>query len=117
MPGPFGKDEPAPIPFPPVPPYPRPSTPPVPPNLPTHLESPSPSPPLGPSKWPLVKIEEVKDNEDNDTEMFSLSPSPSPKAGPLQYIPPEFPPIIPHKWGNSPHVMNCLHRYLTSHHG
>jgi len=35
-PRPFGKDEPAPIPFPPAPPHPRPLTPPIPPNLPTH---------------------------------------------------------------------------------
>jgi len=44
--GPFGVDEPASTPFPLTPAYPRPSTPPIPPNLPTHSESPSPSPPL-----------------------------------------------------------------------
>jgi len=51
-PGPFGVDEPAPTPFPPTPAYPRPSIPPIPPNLLTHSESLSPSPPLTPHKWP-----------------------------------------------------------------
>jgi len=82
VPGPFGNDEPAPIPFPPAPPHPRPSTSPVPPHLPTHSESPSPSLSLVPPKWPSVKIEEVEDNEDNDTEMLSPSPPPPPEAGP-----------------------------------
>jgi len=45
--------------------------------LPTHSESPSPSPPLIPPKWSLVKIEEV---EDEDVEMHSPS-SPPPEAG------------------------------------
>jgi len=49
--------------------------------LPTHSETPSPSPPLTPSKWSLVKIEEVEDDEDEDVEMHSPSPSP-PEAGP-----------------------------------
>jgi len=49
-PGPSGVDEPASIPFPPTPAYPRPFTPPIPPNLPTHSESPSSSPPLTPPK-------------------------------------------------------------------
>jgi len=52
-PEPFGVDEPAPTPFPPTPAHPRPFTPPIPPNLPTHSESPSPSPPLY-HKWSLT---------------------------------------------------------------
>jgi len=80
-PEPSGVDEPAPTPFPPTPAHPRPFTPPIPPNLPTHSESPSPSPPLTPSKWSLVKIEEVEDIEDKDIKMHSPSPSP-PEAGP-----------------------------------
>jgi len=48
--------------------------------LPTHLESPSPSPPLIQPKWSSVKIEEVEDVEDEDVEMYSLSSSP-PEAG------------------------------------
>ena len=77
VPGPFGIDEPAPIPFPPTPVYPRPPTPPIPPNLPTHSESPSPSPPLTPPKRSSVKVEEVEDAEDEDFEMHSPSPPPS----------------------------------------
>jgi len=51
VPKPFGIDEPAPIPFLPIPAHSRPFTPPIPPpNLPTHSESPSPSPPLTPPK-------------------------------------------------------------------
>ena len=50
VPGPSGVDEPAPTPFPPTSAHPRPFTPPIPPNLPTHLESLSPSPPLTPPK-------------------------------------------------------------------
>jgi len=46
----FGVDKPAPTPFPLIPAYPRPFTPSIPPNLPTHLESPSPSPLLTPPK-------------------------------------------------------------------
>jgi len=80
-PGLFGVDEPAPIPFPLIPAYPRPSTPPIPPNLPTHSESPSPSPPLTPPKWSSVKIEEVEDDKDKDVEMHLPSPSLS-EAGP-----------------------------------
>ena len=88
-PRPFGEDEPAPIPSPPVLSYPRLLTPPIPPNLPTHSESPSPSPLLVPPEQPLVKVEEVEYNQDNDTEMLSPSlPSP-PKAGPLHPQPEE----------------------------
>jgi len=54
--------------------------------LPTHLESPSPSPPLIQPKWSSVKIEEVEDVEDEDVEMYSLSSSP-PEAGLSQYTP------------------------------
>jgi len=59
VPGPFGIDEPAPIPFPPTPVHPRSPTPPISPNLPTHSESPSPSPPLTSPKWLSVKIEGI----------------------------------------------------------
>jgi len=83
---PFGVDEPAPIPFPPTPAHPRPFTPPIPPNLPTHSESSSSSPPLIPPKRSSVKIEEVEDNKDEDIEMHFPSP-PSPEAGPSQYTP------------------------------
>jgi len=93
---PFGVDEPAPILFLPTPTYPRPFTPPIPPNLPTHSESPSLSSLLTPSKWSLVKIEEVKDVEDEDVEMYSLSLSSS-EASPSQYIPPQVPTVIPQK--------------------
>jgi len=72
-PGPFGVDEPAPTPFPPIPAHHRPFTPSIPPNLPTHSESPSLSPPLTPPKRSSVKIEDV--------EMHSPSPSP-PETGP-----------------------------------
>jgi len=74
-------DEPAPTPFPLTPAHPRPFTPPIPPNLPTHSESPSPSSLLTLPKQFSVKIEEVKDVEDEDVEMHSPSPSPS-EAGP-----------------------------------
>jgi len=80
-PKPFGVDKPAPIPFPPIPTYPRSFTSPIPPNLPTHSESPSPSSPLTPSKWSSVKIEEVE-----DVEMYFPSLPPS-KASPSQYTP------------------------------
>jgi len=103
VPGPFGIDEPAPIPFPPTPAHPRPSTPPIPPNLPTHSESPSPSLPLTPPKRSSVKIEEVEDVEDEDVEMHSLSPPP-PEAGPSQYTPPQVPTVIPQKRGNDPQL-------------
>jgi len=79
-PEPSGIDEPAPTPFLPTPAHPRPFTPPIPPNLPTHSESPSPFPPLTLPKWSLVKIEAVKDVEDEDVEMHPLSPPP-PEAG------------------------------------
>jgi len=95
-PGLSGVDEPAPIPFPPTPIHPRPFTPLIPPNLPTHSESPSPSPPLISPKWSLVKIEEVEDVEDKDVEMHSPSPFP-PEAGPSQYTPPQVPTVIPQK--------------------
>jgi len=75
--GPFGIDEPAPIPFSFV--HSKHSTSPISPNLPTHSESPSPSFPLIPPKQLSVKIEEVE-----DVEMHSPSPS-SPEAGPSQY--------------------------------
>ena len=88
VPEPFGVDEPAPTPFPPTSAYPRPPTPPISPNLPTHSESPSLSPPLTPPKWSSVKIEEVEDIEDEDVEMHFPS-SPPPEAGPSQYIPPQ----------------------------
>ena len=71
VPGPFGIDEPAPIPFLPTPVYPRPPTSPIPPNLPTHSESPSPSPPLIPPKWSSVKIEEVEDIDGDQRELIS----------------------------------------------
>jgi len=100
-PGPSGVDEPAPTSFPPTPAHPRPFTPPIPPNLPTHSESPSPSPLLTPPKWFSVKIEEVEDVEDEDVEMHSPSPSP-PEAGPSQYTPPQVPTVIPQKQGSDP---------------
>jgi len=100
-PGPFGIDEPAPTPFPPTPAHPRPSIPPIPPNLPTHSESPSLSPPLTPPKRSSVKIEEVKDDEDEDVEMYLPSP-PSPEAGPSQYTPSQVPTVIPQKQGSDP---------------
>jgi len=102
VPGPFGIDEPAPIPFPPTPVYPRSPTPPISPNLPTHSESPSPSPPLTSPKWSSVKIEEIEEVEDEDVEMYSLSPPPS-EASPSQYIPPQVPTVIPQKRGSNPH--------------
>ena len=88
VPRPFGNDKPTPIPFPPAPLHPRPLTPPIPPNLPAHSESPSPSPSLVPPERPSVKIEEVEDNQDNNTEMLSPSPLP-PKAGPSHLQPGE----------------------------
>ena len=80
-PGPSGVDKPALTLFSPTPTYPRSFTSPIPPNLPTHSESPSPSPPLTLSKWFSVKIEEVE-----DVKMHSPSP-PSPEASPSQYTP------------------------------
>jgi len=100
-PRPSGVDEPAPILFLPTPAHPRPFTPPIPPNLPTYLESPSPSPPLTPPKWSSVKIEEVEDVKDEDVEMHSPSPS-LPEVGPSQYTPPQVPTIIPQKRGSDP---------------
>jgi len=96
VPKPFGVDEPAPTPFSLTPTYPRPFTPPIPPNLPTHSESPSLSSPLTLPKWSLVKIEEVKDVEDEYIEMHSPSPFP-PEAGPSQYTPSQVPTVIPQK--------------------
>jgi len=90
-PGPSGINEPAPTPA-----HPRPFTPPISPNLPTHSESPFPSPPLTPSKQSSVKIEEVEDIEDKDIEMYSPSPSP-PEAGPSQYTSPQVSTVIPQK--------------------
>jgi len=101
VPEPFGVDEPAPTPFSPTPAYSRPFTPPIPPNLPTHSESPSPSPLLTPPKWSLVKIEEVEDNEDEDVEMHFPSPPP-PEAGPSQYTTSQVPTVIPQKQGSDP---------------
>jgi len=100
-PGPFGIDEPTPISFLPTPVYPRPSTPPIPHNLPTHSESPSPSPPLTSPKWSSVKIKKVKDDEDEDVEMHFPSPPPS-KAGPSQYTPSQVPTVLPQKQGSNP---------------
>jgi len=77
------------------------TTSPIPPNLPTHSESPSPSPLLILPKWFSVKIEEVEDIEDEDVEMHFPSPSPS-EAGPSQYTPPQIPTIIPQKQGSDP---------------
>jgi len=102
-PGLFGADEPASSPFSPTPVYPRHPTPLISPNLPTHSESPSPSPPLILPKQSLVKIEEVEDVEDEDVEMHSPSPS-SPEAGPSQYIPSQVPTVISQKWGNDPQL-------------
>jgi len=96
VPGPFGVDESAPTPFLPTPAHPRLSTPPIPPNLPTHSESPSPSPLLTPPKWFSVKIEEVEDDEDEDVKMNPPSSSP-PEAGPSQYTPSQVPTVIPQK--------------------
>jgi len=89
----FGKDEPLPIFFLLAPLHPRPLTPLISPNLSAYSESPFSFSLLVSPKQPLVKIEEVKDD---DNEMFFLYPS-YPKAGPLQYILPEFLPIIPQK--------------------
>jgi len=77
------------------------TTSPIPPNLPTHSESPSPSPLLIPPKQSLVKIEEVEDIEDEDIEMHSPSSSP-PEAGLSQYTPPQVPTVIPQKQGSDP---------------
>jgi len=96
VPKPSGVDEPPPVPFSPIPVYPRPFTSPIPPNLPTHLESPSPSLPLTPPKWSSVKIEEVEDDKDEDVEMHSPSPPP-PEVGPSQYTSPQVPTVIPQK--------------------
>jgi len=100
-PKPFGVDEPPLTPFPPTPVYPRPFTPSIPPNLLTHSESPSSSPPLTSPKQFLVKIEEVENVEDEDVEMHSPSPSSS-KAGPSQYTSPQVPTVIPQKRGSNP---------------
>jgi len=100
-PRPFGVDEPAPIPFPLTPVHSRPFTPSIPPNLLTHSESPSPSPPLTPPKWSSVKIEEVDNNDDKDVEMHSPSPSP-PEVGLSQYTPSQVPTIISQKQGSDP---------------
>jgi len=64
--------------------------------LPTYSESLSSSPPLTPSKWFLVKIEEVE-----DIEIHSLSPS-SPEASSSQYTPPQVPTVISQKQGSDP---------------
>jgi len=64
--------------------------------LPTHSESPSPSPLLISPKQFSVKIEEIEDIEDEDVEMHSPSPS-SPEVGPSQYTPPQVPTVIPQK--------------------
>jgi len=61
--------------------------------LPTHSESLSFSPSLTLPKQSSVKIEEV---EDKDVEMYFPSPSSS-ETGPLQYIPPQVPTVIPQK--------------------
>jgi len=95
-PEPFGVDEPALIPFPLTSVHPRPFTPPISPNLLTHSEFPSPSPPLTPPKWSSVKIKEVEDVEDEDVKMYSPSP-PLPEAGPLQYTPSQVPTVTPQK--------------------
>jgi len=100
-PGPFGVDEPAPIPFPPTPAHPRLSTPPIFSNLPTHSESLSPSPPLTLPKWSSVKIEEVEDDENKDIEMHSPS-LPPPEAGPSQYTSSQVPTVIPQKRSSDP---------------
>jgi len=84
--GPSGVDEPAATPFLSTSAHPRSFTPLISPNLPTHSESLSLSPPLTLPKQSSVKIEEVEDDEDEDIEMYSPSP-PSPKAGPSQYTP------------------------------
>ena len=99
--GPSGIDEPTPTPFPPTSVYPRPFTPPISPNLLTHSESSSPSPPLTWPKWPLVKIKEVKDDENKDIEIYFPS-SPSSEASPSQYTPSQVPTVIPQKWGSNP---------------
>jgi len=70
-PEPFGIDEPASTLFLPTSAHSRPFTPPIPPNLPTHSESPSSSPPLTLPKWSSVKIEEVKDIEMHSPSPFS----------------------------------------------
>jgi len=99
VPEPFSIDEPAPILFLPTSVYPRPSTLPISPNLPTHSESPSLSPPLTLLKQSSVKIEDVEDIEDEDIEIYSPS-SPSPEAGLSQYTPPQVPTVIPQKQGS-----------------
>jgi len=71
--------------------------------LPTHSESPSPSPPLIPPKQSSVKIEEVEDDEDEDIEMYFPSPS-SPEAGPSQYTPSQIPTVIPQKRDSDPQL-------------
>jgi len=100
-PGSSSVNEPAPTPFSPTPVHPRLFTPPISPNLPTHSESPSPSPLLTPPKRSSVKIEEVEDIEDEDIEMHFPSPSP-PEAGLSQYTPSQVPTVIPQKRGSDP---------------
>jgi len=101
--GPFGIDEPALTSFPLTPAHPRPFIPPIPPNLPTHSESPSPSPPLISPKWSSVKIKEVEEVEDKDVEMYLQSPS-SPEASPSQYTFPQVLTIISQKQGSDPQL-------------
>ena len=91
VPEPSGIDELAPTLFLLTPAHPRPFTPPIPPNLPTHLESPSPSFPLIPPKQSSVKIEEIE-----DVEMHFPSSFP-PEAGPSQYTSPQVPTVISQK--------------------
>jgi len=91
VPGPFSIDEPALTPFPLTPVHSRPPISSIP-----HSEFPSPSPPLIPPKRSSVKIEEVKDVENEDVEMLSSSPPP-PEAGLSQYTPSQVPTIIPQK--------------------
>jgi len=87
VPEPSGVDEPALTPFPPTSAHSRSFTSLISPNLPTHSESPSPSPPLTPPKQSSVKIEKVEEVEDEDVEIHFPSSSP-PEASPSQYTPP-----------------------------
>jgi len=95
-PEPFSVDKLALTPFPPTPAHPRPFTPLISPNLPTHSESPSLSPPLTLPKWSSVKIEDDEDNKDEGIKMHSPSPPPS-KAGLSQYTLSQVPTVIPQK--------------------
>ena len=54
-------------------------------------------------KQSSVKIEEVKEVEDEDVEMHSPSPPP-PEAGSSQYTPPQVPTVIPQKRGSNPQL-------------